>query len=239
MTHSMNTPSTSGRRCFATVARAARRAWRDCHGSMVIEFALLLPILLAVFFAIIQFGYIMYTRQEMLYAAREAARSYSVGLNDAAAARKLALTLLNPDNKKATVNFSVSVIEPSGSTTGGGGSGKKGSGKGSKKGTGGTTDTGVTGDVTVIITVPMAEAAIVSFLEKNILSGNIEVSATMFVQGVPEIIKGTSKSTGKATAKATGTGTGTGKGTKKGTGTGKATGDASFRDYVNGGNRFV
>lgn len=207
---------------------------------MVVEFALLFPVILAVFFAIIQFGFIMFTRQEMLYAAREAARSYSVGLNDAGEARQLALDLLNPGNKKVAINFSVTVIEPSGSNTGdesgkkgdGNGSGKA-SGKGDGKGSGDASDSGVTGDVTVIITVPMAEAALVSFLEESILSGDLEVIATMFVQGVPEVIQGSGQGTGKATSK------GTVKATGSGTGTGKATGEASFRDYVNGGNHFV
>lgn len=45
---------------------------------MVVEFALLFPVILMVFFAIIQFGFIMFTRQEMLYAAREAAAELEI-----------------------------------------------------------------------------------------------------------------------------------------------------------------
>lgn len=79
----------------------------------------------------------------------------------------------------------------------------------------------MTGDVTVTITVPMADAALISFLDDSILSGDIEVSARMFVQGVVEVSEG-SGGTGKASGGAT-----------------SATGQASFHDYVNGGNHFV
>lgn len=178
---------------------------------MVVEFALLFPVILVVFFAIIQFGFIMFTRQEMLYAARKAARSYSVGLNNADAAKQLALDLLNPSDE-STITFTVTVLEPGDSPSDEDG------------GSGGSSDNGVTGDVTVTITVPMADAALISFLDESILSGNIEVSARMFVQDVVEVSDGSG---------------GTGNASSSATSATSATGDASFHDYVNGGNHFV
>jgi Flp pilus assembly protein TadG len=116
----------------------------DNRGAVAIEFAILLPVLIAMLFAIIQYGLVLSTRQLMVYAARESARSYAIGESTEAEAEALAISLLN----NASLNYDV-VIDDDGT------------------------------DVTLSITVPMAEAAIINALETSLMSGNIAVSVTM------------------------------------------------------------
>ena len=175
-------PGTTLFRRFLTPARFVRSAGHDCLGSMVVEFALLFPVILVIFFAIIQWGFIMYSRQDMLHAAREAARSYAIGLYDAEEAGRFAAELLQPNLPEDTESkYTIRVITEEGSVGGGSGSG------------GGAS---VSGDVTVIITIPLADAALVSFLEKTVLTGDIEVSATMLVQATDEDCETVSKPIG-------------------------------------------
>lgn len=61
------------------VRKITRRPAKDEEGAAAVEFALLLPVVVAVLFGIIEFGFIMYTRQVMYMAAREAARSFVTG----------------------------------------------------------------------------------------------------------------------------------------------------------------
>ena len=53
------------------------------RGQAMIEFALILPLLLLVMFAIFQFGFMFYSYISIQQAAREGARSAAVGKNDA------------------------------------------------------------------------------------------------------------------------------------------------------------
>ena len=48
------------------VAGGLRRVLRDRRGVGAVEFAILLPFLMMLLFAIIEFGFIMHTRQNML-----------------------------------------------------------------------------------------------------------------------------------------------------------------------------
>ena len=154
-------------RRFVTPARFLRGAGQDCLGSAVIEFALLVPVLFLIFFAIIQWGFIMFARQDMLHAAREAARSFAIGLYDAAATQRFAAELLQPNlPEDVESKYSIEVLFEETSR--------------------GSSDSGasVSGDVTVTITIPLADAALISFLEETVLTGDLEVSATMLVQAI-------------------------------------------------------
>ena len=121
-----------------------RRALKSTNGAVAIEFAILLPVLIAVLFGIIQYGLVLNTRQLMVYAAREAARSYAVGESTEAEAEALVVTLINNNNLNPVVELS---------------------------------DDGT--DVTIDVSVPMSEAAIVNALASTLMEGNIEVSITM------------------------------------------------------------
>jgi Flp pilus assembly protein TadG len=72
-----------------------------------------MPVLILMLFAIIQFGNIMLTRQMMVFAAREAARSYAVGESTAAEAIQIALNRLSD----SSLSFDVTVTEPSGGSS--------------------------------------------------------------------------------------------------------------------------
>lgn len=56
---------------------------RDSRGSMVVEFALLVPILLGMLFGITEFGVAMYNKIELTDATRIAARELSIGRSNA------------------------------------------------------------------------------------------------------------------------------------------------------------
>ena len=108
--------------------RSGRRIRPNRRGAAAVELALVMPILLTVVFGVIQYGMVIHTRHVMVYAAREAARSYAVGESDADEAETLALNRLSD----TPFSYTVAVTEP--------GSGES--------------------DVTVSISLPMAEAAI-------------------------------------------------------------------------------
>jgi Flp pilus assembly protein TadG len=128
-----------------TVKFALRRGGNG-EGAIAVEFALIMPVLILMLFAIIQFGNIMLTRQMMVYAAREAARSYAVGESTASEAIEIALDRLSD----SSLTFDVNVTEPSGGSN----------------------------DVSVQVTVPMADAALVNVLS-TLFSGDIETTVTM------------------------------------------------------------
>ena len=131
--------------------RHFKRLVRDIRGAVAVEFALILPVLITILFGIIQFGLVMFTQQMMVYAAREAARSYAVGTSTAAQAQTLAEGLL----PATSTNYTVTVTEPD-------------------IGAGET-------DVTVLISTPMADAAIINVLG-SVMSGNIQAQIVMRVE---------------------------------------------------------
>lgn len=59
------------------------RVARDSRGSMVVEFALLLPIMLGLLFGITEFGVVMYNKIALTDASRAAARELSIGRSNA------------------------------------------------------------------------------------------------------------------------------------------------------------
>jgi Flp pilus assembly pilin Flp len=134
-----------------SIATRMRSIVRDVRGAVAIEFALVLPVLIAVMFGIIQYGMVLFTEQMMVYAAREAARSYAVGTSTAAQAQTLAEGLL-PGHVSS---FSVTVDEPD-------------------------PDLGET-DVTVTISAPMEDAAIINVLG-SLMSGNLQAAIVMRVE---------------------------------------------------------
>lgn len=141
----------SGQKLVGAGVRRIRRLARDIRGAVALEFALVLPILIAVLFGIIQFGLVMFTQQMMVYAAREAARSYAVGVSTASQAQSLTQGLLPATSS----NYTITVTEPD-------------------------TGAGET-DVTVTISTPMSDAAIVNVLG-SVMSGNIQAQIVMRVE---------------------------------------------------------
>lgn len=64
---------------FATKFSKLRK---DCSGTAVIEFALIAPIVIALFTGIIQFGFILFIQNHMVDVARDSARRFAVGETD-------------------------------------------------------------------------------------------------------------------------------------------------------------
>jgi Flp pilus assembly protein TadG len=63
--------------------RGLFRGTRPDLGAAAVEFALILPLLLVLLFGIMQFGYTFFEYNEVVAAAREGARSASIGKTDA------------------------------------------------------------------------------------------------------------------------------------------------------------
>tara|TARA_B100000676_G_C17456370_1_gene521585 strand:+ start:117 stop:563 length:447 start_codon:yes stop_codon:yes gene_type:complete len=134
---------------------------REKSGVGAVEFAILVPVVLSILFAIIEFGSIMYTRQQMLYAAREAARSYSIGQSTSAEAKGIAFNRLEIDTSQVSesdIKFTVTITEP---------------------------NDGV-GDVKANIKVPMADAAIINPLG-DLISGELDVNVVMLMERPPKV----------------------------------------------------
>jgi Flp pilus assembly protein TadG len=113
-----------------------RNDWRQRSrsGAAAVEFAIVLPIFLMLLFGIIQFGAVLFLHNNMVNAAREAARRMSVDESfDSGQAQTYAQNYLADWN----LAFSVTASAPaSGSTS---------------------------GDILVQISVPAADAALVNF----------------------------------------------------------------------------
>lgn len=72
----------------------ARLTYRSNAGAAAAEFALLLPLLLLLFFGIVQYGLMFFTYNNMSNAAREGARALAVGDVNAAGAKTLSENFL-------------------------------------------------------------------------------------------------------------------------------------------------
>ena len=132
----------------------ASRVRKRRQGSMLVETAIVLGLLLSLVFGIIEFGSVFFLRQNMLHAAREAARTLAVQGSTAAQAMQVA-----QDNLAdiAGVDFTITVTEP---------------------------DPNVPGDndVAVEITAPLSQAALGDPL--GVLGdGTLEVEVTMRKEG--------------------------------------------------------
>lgn len=71
------------------------------RGAALLEFAFTLPIFLVLLLGVMEFANFFFTRNVMLHAARDAARSYATGDLTAAEARQRSLDLLPNANFKA------------------------------------------------------------------------------------------------------------------------------------------
>jgi Flp pilus assembly protein TadG len=129
-----------------------REDWRrrGRSGSAAVEFAILLPIFLAILFGIIQFGSVLFLHNNMVNAAREAARRMSVDESfDATQAEAYAQNYLAGWN--LTFSFPNTVAQPTAA------------------------------DVSIEITVPAADAALVNF--PIAWPGNLVAQASMRPEG--------------------------------------------------------
>jgi len=130
-----------------------RSDWRarGRSGAAAVEFAIVLPIFLMILFGIIQFGSVLFLHNNMVNAAREAARRMSVAELDAAAAETYAENYLAGWG----LTFDVDATEPAAGVP--------------------------NGDVSVQITVPAADAALINFPIP--WPGNLVAQATMRREG--------------------------------------------------------
>lgn len=127
-----------------------REDWRarGRSGSTAVEFAILLPIFLAILFGIIQFGSVMFLHNNMVNAARESVRRMSVAELDKPGAEAYAQNYLAGWN----LTFNVNATEPPTTT-----------------------------DVSMTITVPAADAALINF--PITWPGNLVAQASMRPEG--------------------------------------------------------
>jgi len=102
------------------------------RGNATMELVVVLPFLLAVLFGIIEFGSVMYTRHNMIQAAREAARTLAIQDGSVAQATAVANDRLS---MMPGVNFTVNITAPA-------------------------SEDDADQDVTVEITAPLSEAAL-------------------------------------------------------------------------------
>jgi Flp pilus assembly protein TadG len=130
----------------------SKRNWRQDwqqrarSGAAAVEFAIVLPIFLMILFGIIQFGSVLFLHNNMVNAAREAARRMSV---DASFSQAEAQTYAENYLSDWNLTFSVTA----------------------------TPAAVPNGDVSVQITVPAADAALVTF--PIAWPGNLVAQATM------------------------------------------------------------
>ncbi len=137
-------------RAITTAARAKglRALWRDRDGAAAVEFAFILPILLLLFSGIVQFGSVMFLENHMTNVARETSRRVAVG--------ELAQADAVSSAQQALVNWGVTYevsITPSNADGG-------------------------NDDITVAISLPMREAALMDLLGV-FQSGNLTAAVTM------------------------------------------------------------
>ncbi len=121
-----------------------------------VEFAIVVPVLLLIVFGIIQFGMILFTYNNMVQAAREAARTLAVQETTVADAQTIALNQL----AFSGLPFTVTICEPATVPCAG----------------------NPATDVSVTITVPLSQATIVDFLGL-FSTGDLEATVAMRKEG--------------------------------------------------------
>ena len=136
----------------ATRAKGWRALWRGRDGAAAVEFAFILPILLLLFSGIVQFGSIMFLENHMTNVARETSRRVAVG--------ELAQADAESSAQQAPVNWGVNYDVSVATVDVGGGN----------------------QDITVTISLPMAEAALMDVLGV-FQSGNLTAAVTMRQEG--------------------------------------------------------
>lgn len=134
---------------FATKFSKLRK---DCAGVAAIEFAIIAPVIIALFTGIIQFGFILFIQNHMADVARDAARRFAVGETTQAETVQFAqATLINWN-----VTYTVTVTPPNPSDPN-------------------------DNDVTVDISLPRSHAAIVDIFGL-FQSGTLNASVTMLTE---------------------------------------------------------
>ncbi len=136
----------------AARAKGWRALWRDRDGASAVEFAFIVPILLLLFSGIVQFGSIMFLENHMTNVSRETTRRIAVGDLTQADAPNSAQQALV--NWGVTYNVNVAAVDVGGGNQ----------------------------DITVTISLPMAEAALMDVLGV-FQSGNLTAAVTMRQEG--------------------------------------------------------
>ncbi len=136
----------------AARAKGLRALWRDRDGVAAVEFAFVLPILLLLFSGIVQFGSIMFLENHMTNVARETTRRVAVG--------ELNETDAESSAQQALVNWGVTYDVDVATVDVGGGN----------------------QDITVTISLPMSEAALMDVLGV-FQSGNLSAAVTRRQEG--------------------------------------------------------
>ncbi len=136
---------------------------KDKSGSNVVEFAIVAPLLLLIILGIMQFGMILFTYNNMVQAAREAARTLAVQETTAAEAQQIALNNLGFSG----LTFTVTACAP---------------GIGVGGGPPCVAPLDPASDVSVTITVPLSEATLVDILGL-FSTGDLEATVTMRKEG--------------------------------------------------------
>ncbi len=133
---------------------------RDKDGANAVEFAIVAPVLLLIVLGIIQFGVILFTYNNMVQAAREAARTLAVQETTAAEAEQIALNQIGFSGLSYTITACepVVVTPPHGPAC--------------------APPLDPASDVSVTITVPLSEATIVDIL-RLFTTGDLEATVTM------------------------------------------------------------
>ncbi len=136
---------------------------KDKSGANAVEFAVVLPVLLLIVLGIIQFGVIFFTYNNMVQAAREAARTLAVQEATATEAQQIALNQLGFSG----LAYTVTVCEPDAVPP---------------HGPACVPPLDPNSDVSVTITVPLSEATLVDILGL-FSTGDLEATVTMRKEG--------------------------------------------------------
>jgi Flp pilus assembly pilin Flp len=138
--------------------RVSRAVRRGEDGAAAVEFALVLPVLLALVMAIIDFGWLYFVENQISYAVRSVSRDVSVGT----IANDLPTIKSEVQNRLSNLPFSVpdpTVCPPFDAAC---------------------PSTGAN-EISIVVSVPMADAALINFLGL-FSSGSIDVAVTMSLE---------------------------------------------------------
>ena len=128
------------------MTRTRRRAMRGDHGAQAVEFALIVPVVLLIIFAIIQFGFAFNTQVTVTQAAREGARLAAICRNTCTPKTVLQATQdAAPGIKTSDLTIIIKYCPADGSAC---------TGSAGSPGYCPTTATQATGDAVVIVTAP-------------------------------------------------------------------------------------
>ncbi len=128
-----------GRLGLPAMLAAAGRLVRGERGAAAVEFAIIAPLLIALVLGIVQFGAIFYVWHNMTATARDTARRVAIGEITTQTGAEAFATQAMGGIVPWVVGFRVAASLPAGANPSG-------------------------GDVTIVITAPLVQAAIVDFL---------------------------------------------------------------------------